>query len=89
MYSDTLILPNGEKVKVSDVHLDEPKHDYDIGTRMDYGLKQKDEEKDRFLEDFMKNNFVRIMEIGPSSYREEQVTQQAKEMLEHLNSDSH
>ena len=69
MYSDTLILPNGDKVKISEVHLDEPKHDYDIGTRMDYGLKQNKDEKDRFLEDFMKNNFVRIMEIGPSSYR--------------------
>ena len=70
IYSDTLILPNGEKVKTSEVHFDEPKHEYDIGTRMDFGWKQKDDENDRFLEDFMKGNFVRIMEIGPSSYRQ-------------------
>lgn len=69
MYSDTLILPNGDKVNVSDIHFDEPKHEYDIGTRMDFGLKQKEDEDDRFLEDYMKKNFVRIMEIGPSSYR--------------------
>ena len=81
MYSDTLILPNGDKVKVSDVHFEEPKHDYDVGTRLDFGRKQKEDEPNRFLEDYMKENFVKILEIGPSSYREEKV--------EHLDSDSH
>ena len=72
MYSDTLILPNGEKVRVSDVHFEEPKHDYDVGTRLDFGLKQKEDEPNRFLEDYMKYNFVKIVEIGPSSYRNEE-----------------
>ena len=69
MFSDTLILPNGEKVKISEVHFEKPTHEYDIGTRMDYGRPQKDTEPDRFLEDFMKGNFVKIMEIGPSTYK--------------------
>ncbi len=72
MYSDTLILPNGEKVRVSDVHFEEPKHDYDVGTRLDYGRKQKEDEPNRFLDDYMKENFVKIVEIGPSSYRNEE-----------------
>ena len=38
MYSDTLILPDGKKIDISQVQFDEPKHDYDIGTRMDYGI---------------------------------------------------
>ena len=41
MYSDTLILPNGEKVRVSDVHFEEPKHDYDVGTRLDFWIETK------------------------------------------------
>ena len=68
MYSDTLILPDGRKVKVSEVQFDEPTHDYDVGTRMDYGKSKKVGETNRFLEDFMENNFVKLLEIGPSSY---------------------
>ena len=80
MYSDTLILPNGKKVNISEVQFAEPKHDYDVGTRMDYGIAKKEGETNRFLEDFMEKNFVKVLEVGPSSYKEE---------IEHLDSDSH
>jgi len=73
MYSDTVILPDGEKVKVSELHFEEPKHEYDIGTRHHYGRPREipeTEETEKFLEDYMvEGNFVQILEVGASTYR--------------------
>jgi len=73
MFCDTVIMPDGSKVKVSDLHFHEPKHEYDIGTRHHHGRARQipeSEDAEKFLEDYMvEGNFVKILEVGESTYR--------------------
>ena len=68
MFSDKLLLKNGDVVSFDDVTLFEPTHEYDVGTREMYGRRQGDND-DEFLEDFMSENFVAMLEHGKSVYR--------------------
>ena len=68
MFSDKLLLKNGDTVSFDDVALFEPAHEYDVGTREMYGRKQGDNDNE-YLEDFMSENFVVILEHGKSVYR--------------------
>ena len=69
MYSDKLVLPNGEIVSFDDVSLHEEVHDYDIGTRETLGLRKREDNDNECLEDFMNKHFVVILETGDSVYK--------------------
>jgi hypothetical protein len=64
MHSSKLVLPNGERVSFEDVSLHEPTHEYDIGTREKLGLKKRADNDNDYLEDFMEDAFVVILEAG-------------------------
>jgi hypothetical protein len=62
-YSKTIRLKNGKVLEFDDVQLHEEKHEYDVGTREKANTPRKADELE-YLEDFMGNNFVVILETG-------------------------
>jgi len=69
VYGDKLVLKDGSTVRYEDVELVDPTHEYDVGTRLDYGVAKKETEPKRFLEDYMEENFVAILETGSGAYK--------------------
>ena len=68
-YANRLLLKDGSTVSFDDVEMLEPTHDYDVGTRNEYGIRKKNNEPNKFLEDYMQENFVVILEVGDSTYK--------------------
>jgi len=62
-YSDKIRLKDGRVIEYDDVLLHEESHEYDVGTREKANTPRKGMELD-YLEDFMADNFVVILEIG-------------------------
>ena len=60
-----------------EVELLEPIHDYDVGTRHEHGMSQGEHEPNKFLEDYLHDNFVVILETGDSTYRHKRGTDDA------------
>lgn len=68
-YANRLLLKDGSTVSFDDVEMVEPEHDYDVGTRHEYGVRKKNNEPNKFLEDYMHDNFVVILEEGDGTYK--------------------
>jgi hypothetical protein len=62
-YSNKIRLKNGKVLEFDDVKLHEETHEYDVGTREKANTPRKGDELE-YLEDFMGNNFVVILETG-------------------------
>jgi len=68
-YADRILLKDGSTVSFDDVQLFEPTHDYDVGTRHEHGVRKANDEPDKFLEDYIHDNFVVILEVGDGTYK--------------------
>lgn len=62
-YSKQIRLKDGRVIDYDDVLLHEESHEYDVGTREKANVPRKAMELE-YLEDFMADNFVVILEIG-------------------------
>ena len=63
VYSDKIRLKDGRVIDYDDVVLHEEQHEYDVGTREKSNTPRKGIEIE-YLEDFMADNFVVILEVG-------------------------
>ena len=73
-YGKRILLKDGSTVSFDEVELLEPIHDYDVGTRHEHGMSQGEHEPNKFLEDYLHDNFVVILETGDSTYRHKRGT---------------
>jgi len=62
-YGKDIRLKDGTVINFDDVQLHDEKHEYDVGTRDKHNVPRKGMELD-YLEDFMADHFVVILEQG-------------------------
>ena len=63
-YSNEIRLKDGRIITYDDVHLHDESHEYDVGTREKANTPMKEDGTLEYLEDFMADNFVVILEKG-------------------------
>ena len=70
-YSDSIRLKDGRVIEYDDVVLHEEQHEYDVGTREKSNTPRKGIEIE-YLEDFMADNFVVILEVGDTTTKSDE-----------------
>ena len=68
-YAKDIRLKDGTVINFDDVQLHDEKHEYDVGTRDKHNVHRKGMELD-YLEDFMADHFVVILEQGELTLNE-------------------